>query len=233
MKTRLLAAALAAILAAPALAASPIDLTFASAPSPQYWTASTMGTGPKGEIQLGSFDMTFPATSVDDPATGAFAATLTSSCKLQGDFDVVAGYKLIKWPYSNGVRVGIVLGGSWAFGAVERTSFGPPANDHPWFTAREVYLTHMGDGVVIDTNGTTDTAGTLRLVRIGNELTGYFAAKNGSWQVIHSGYVATEDLSLALQGWSHNYTFTPGAAAAVKASFTRFEVVSGAVVCPN
>ena len=48
MKTRLLAAALAAILAAPALAASPIDLTFASPPSPQYWTASTMGTGPKG-----------------------------------------------------------------------------------------------------------------------------------------------------------------------------------------
>ncbi len=221
MKIRFLAALCAASAAvSPALAASPLDLSFESAPAPQLWTPFVEGNGPAYAFVNGRLELSMPASA----SGSTFATGLRSECQLSGDFDIALEYLLLDWPLSNGVRSGIVVGGSWTSGAVERTSFGS-SSDYPGYP-REVYLTHMGDGV----NGiveTPDFAGTLRLQRSGTTLTGYRSSAEG-WVEIHTGGVGTEDVAIALQAWSHDYAFVQQAA---RLAFTAFEVRSGRVVC--
>jgi len=207
-----------------AAAASPLDLDFATAPSARLWTPRVEGSGPSLALVNGRLELAFPADASNDPATGAFAAGYDSRCRLRGDFDVTLEYLLLDWPISNGIRNGIVVGGTWSSGAVERTSFGTDA-DYPG-TPREVYLTHMADGVngIVETG---DMAGTLRLVRSGTTLTGLRATPEG-WAEIHAGAVAHDDLSVTLQSWSHDYAFTDRAA---RLAFTGFRVRAGAVIC--
>lgn len=120
---------------------------------------------------------------------------MRSNCKLRGDFDVQVDYALLAWPFANGVRVGLSAADLGSPGAVERTSFSTYTNfDFPG-EPREVYLTHLSDGV----NGITETgdvAGKLRLVRTGNQLTGY-AFTSGEWVPIHTAATSTADTAIA------------------------------------
>jgi len=162
---------------------------------------------------------------LNDPQAQGFGGGLKSTCLLGGDFDAQIDFKLVLWPQSSGVRVGLVISDA-PTPAVERVGWGPA---EALSLPREVYLTHFADSVQGIT-ATTDLKGTLRMVRTGSLLNGYYLGANG-WVLIHTGpTVNTGDAHFGFSAWSHNALF---GGQEVKVAFNNFVVNSGQILCPS
>jgi hypothetical protein len=179
------------------------------------------GSGPQIAEANQELEISIPGTS----AGGDFGCKLASIFLLRGDFDVQVDFRLLTWPFGNGVRMalGIDREGLLPHPGVERISFG--RDDYPGWP-REVYLTDFPDGV----NGITatgDLTGTLRLVRSGDTQTGYYYS-SGAWAAIHTGPAPTSDVAVNVAAFSA-YQFMGWD---VFAAFDDFVVNSGELVCP-
>lgn len=110
--------------------------------------------------------------------------------------------------------------------AVERVGWGPT---EALSLPREVYLTHFEDSVQGIT-GTNDLNGTLRMVRTGAILTGYYRSST-SWIMIHTGPTQDNagDVHFGFSAWSGNPVF---AGQTTKVGFSNFTVSSGQLLCP-
>jgi hypothetical protein len=184
---------------------------------PLLWTTSVYGTGPQIAEVNQELELAIPGESsgVD------FGAKLTSNFLFRGDFDVQVDFRLLTWPFGNGVRT--ALGIDWGFlypPGVERISFGQ--FDYPG-EPRESYLTDL-DGNVCGITATSDGMGSLRLVRVGNTQTGYY--NSGGWVVICAGPAPTHDVRLQVSAFSA-YQFMGWD---VLAAFDNFVVNSGELV---
>ena len=187
--------------------------------NPTLWRVDLFGSGPQIAEANQQLQTTIPDTSSGDP----FSVNLVSKFRLRGDFDVQVDYRLLGWPFSNGVRVGLGINESYG---VERTSFGSPLDG--WGREpREVYVTDFLDGPQ-GVTGTGDVTGTLRLVRTGATLTGYYYSP-GQWVAIHVGPGPTADVALNVSSWSHDYAFMDWD---VTAAFDNLTVNSGELVWP-
>lgn len=129
-------------------------------------------------------------------ATGSvFGRTLTTVCKIVGDFDVQVDYQVLDWPANNGVRaaIGVHL-------TTERVSFAAGE-----FNGKESYAAdHVGSISVVET---TDTAGTLRLTRVGDVWSSWYK-EGGNWVLLkESTQSFTDAVSIKLGVWSDNTTF--------------------------
>jgi len=187
--------------------------------NPDLWTVDLFGSGPQlveanQQLQIG-----FPRTS----SGTAFGGGLVSNFLLRGDFDVQVDYRLLTWPFSNGVRLALAIEEEYG---VERTSFGSQS-DYPHLP-REVYLTHFLDGATGFT-ATADVTGTLRLVRAGATETGYYCS-SGDWVLIHTGPGPTRDVAIQVHAWSHDYAFMDRD---VLAAWDNLVVKSGELVWPG
>ncbi len=160
-----------------------------------------------------------------DAQGGFIGSGYLSNCVLRGNFDMQVDFHLLQFPFQNGVRVGLAARGARVG---ERTSFGSSLD----FAAfpREVYLTDAADGVR-GIRGTTHASGTLRLVRSGSVITGYFWDPIGAqWVAVHSSPSTTADVAPLLQVWSHDYAFMDMHA---HVAFDNFRISSGTLICPN
>jgi hypothetical protein len=164
--------------------------------NPVVWTVELFGVGPQLAEANQQLQIEFPSAS----SGVAFGGGLVSNFLLRGDFDVQVDYRLLTWPFSNGVRLALAIEGEYG---VERTSFGSQS-DYPGLP-REVYLTHFLDGATGFT-ATSDVTGTLRLVRTGATETGYYY-NSGDWIPIHTGPGPTQDVAIQIHAWSHDYAF--------------------------
>jgi hypothetical protein len=160
------------------------------------WTVDLFGSGPLLAEVNQQLQIEFPGSS----SGVAFGGGLVSNFLLRGDFDVQVDYRLLTWPFSNGVRLALATEDEYG---VERTSFGSQA-DYPHLP-REVYLTHFLDGAT-GFAATSDVTGTLRLVRIGATESGYYYS-SGDWVLIHTGPGPTADVAIQVHAWSHDYAF--------------------------
>ena len=185
------------------------------------WTRSTVGTGPSIAEVNNRLEIQFPPNSTEDPAQHVFWAGYSSMCQLRGDFDLQVDYRLLVWPFANGVRVALATG----LGTTLRTSLGSSA-DFPG-QPRETYITDFGGGV-ISIVPASDVVGMLRQVRIGNTVTGYYYS-GGGWVAIGSAQASTADVSFELAAWSHGYAFT---GTAVQVAFDNVTLNSGTLACP-
>lgn len=163
---------------------------------PTVWIVEQFGSGPQLAETNQRLEILFPAAS----SGIAFGASLVSRFLLRGDFDVQADFHLVKWPFSNGVRLALATEGEYG---MERTSFGSQLDYPSW--PREVYLTDFPDGVH-NITATGDMAGALRLVRTGATQTGYCYG-SGQWVAIHTGPATTGDVAIQVHAWSHDYAF--------------------------
>ena len=189
------------------------------------WNTQIVGTGPFVTATNQSVIITLPANSLNDPQNPVFSGGLGSRCLLGGDFDAQVDFKLLLWPPDSGVRVGIVVTDA-PIPAVERTAFGPT---EALTLPREVYLTHFVDGVQGIT-ATNDLNGTLRIVRSGSLLSGYYHSANG-WILIHTGpSPASGPVHFGFRAWSHNMIFGLHDA---KVGFNNFTASSGQLSCPR
>ena len=141
------------------------------------WNTRVYGSGPSISEVDQRFEITFPSNSADGSG-GFFSGEYASKCRLNGDFDVQVDYDLLDWPASNGVRVGL-----GTIGFTERVSFG--SRDYP-LSPRESYLVHFD--AVRGITATSHQSGTLRNVRNGNTLTGYYF-NSGAWVPISSATI--------------------------------------------
>lgn len=163
--------------------------------NPALWTVGTWGSGPQLYEADQQLEIDFPGSS----SGGDFGCKLASIFQLRGDFDVQVDFRLITWPFGNGVRMGFGIdeNGIPVHPGVERTSFGQ--DDYPW-EPREVYTVDFPDGVHGIT-GTSDMTGSLRLVRSGATQTGYYYG-SGGWVVIGTGPAPTVDVGIKVAAWS-------------------------------
>lgn len=162
---------------------------------PALWTVATWGSGPQLSEANQQIEIDFPGSSSGTD----FGCKLASIFQLRGDFDVQVDFRLITWPFGNGVRMGFGIdeGGVPYHAGVERTSFGQ--DDYPW-EPREVYTVDFPDGVHGIT-GTSDMTGSLRLVRSGATQTGYYHGSSG-WVLIGTGPAPTQDVVIKVAAWS-------------------------------
>jgi hypothetical protein len=185
---------------------------------PALWTAVVYGTGPSIAAVNQQLEATIPGSSSGQD----FGVKLRTEFFLRGDFDVQVDFRLLQWPYGNGVRLAFGIDSGYLFPpGVERISFGQ--FDYPG-APRESYITDL-DGSVCGFVETTDLEGALRLVRIGTTQTGYYR-QGGSWVVICSGPAPAGDVSLQLSAFSA-YQFMGWD---VRAAFDNFVVNSGELV---
>ncbi len=181
------------------------------------WSYATGGAGVSGEEIDGVFQITFEPDANGD----SFSASLTTTCELTGDYDIQVDYVLIEWPSFSGVRVGLASDD----GNMERVGRGEGECTDPC----EQYLTHFDDGVQ-GIVGTTDEAGTLRLVRSGTIVSGYYSDGAGGWTLVHSYDTGSDaPVSPRIASWSHDSTFGDET---VVIAFDDFLVNAGTVVCP-
>jgi len=182
-----------------------------------FWAVYVFGTGPQIAETTGRLETTLPANSQDDPQMGMFGTRYQSVCTLRGDFDLQAEFTLLDWPPANGVRVGLLAGG---FGATRLSWFGSD-----W------YLSGEGPVGPEDLIATTDLVGKLRIVRVGATITGYyFNAESRVWVALNSQSTSTDDVTVRLGAWSHNYLFGHQTA---RAAFDNFVISQGELVCPG
>lgn len=184
-----------------------------------FWTPAVFGSGPSIAETNQRLEIRHPADAAGDP----FGAEAVSVCQLAGDFDIQVDYLLTAWPSANGIRVGLVVNPSDS--KVVRVSFasGDGIPGYP----NEVYLTHFADGVR-GVTGTGDASGTLRLVRLGGLLTGYYLGAEG-WVTLHTGPVTGDDVRVALRSWGHSQVFKH---VEVRVAFDNFRIHRGEVICP-
>jgi hypothetical protein len=157
-----------------------------------------------------------------------FFAGFDSVPWLEGDFDIELDYTTPTWPVNSGVRLGLEVNARNGTGGaiIERVGYGAEEGTE---TEREVYLTHDPDGVhgpVI----TTDRSGTLRFVRVGGLLSGYFrSTRTGPWVLVHAGAVPNTDMQVRFRVWSHEVIYCKKP---VVVAFNEFRVMNGKVVRP-
>lgn len=173
--------------------------------------------GPVAAESDGMLEIILPAESSGDD----FSAGYQSTCKLRGDYDIQVDYNLIEFPPQNGVRIGLCAEG----GGVER----PSMSNHDSWPTGEHYSTDFSGAVSL--LPTSDRMGKLRLVRIGNMITGYyFKSDTSTWQTIGSGSANTGDTFFTLGAWSHDYAFDNHK---VTIGFDNMIINNGELVCLN
>jgi hypothetical protein len=153
----------------------------------RFWQVFQNGTGATNMEQSGQLVTTLAADSVEGGQYNEIETHWGTQCRLAGDFDVQADYRLLEWPGTNGVQAALA-------------SFAGPSNIG-FMALREsqVWGEQYGSWIPQDyvSAATGDTAGTLRLQRQGDTAqTSYW--NGSSWVVIASGPTITDPASITL-----------------------------------
>jgi uncharacterized repeat protein (TIGR01451 family) len=145
---------------------------------------------------------------------------LRSRCSLEGDFDVQVDFAILDWPPGNlyVLRLGA-------------HDLGPETGIVRVSTPSDSVYALLLDpsGVPAFSASTTDQSGSLRLVRSGSTLSGYYR-QGDAWVLLGSGATSENPDSARLNIDSSSET--PGAPPG-RIAFDNFKVNAGNVVCPS
>lgn len=154
-------------------------------------------------------EFTVPQNSVPAPSNSLTASlSCRSLFQLRGDFDVQVDYALFNGSHfdNGGIGLATLDGGVWRYNSD---------------TGSDVY------GFAFETP-TTDTTGTLRLVRLGNTATAYYYSA-GNWVSLGSSSYTTSDVNMVLA--YHNYA-DKQIGSPVYLALDNFTVNEGQVIYP-
>ena len=179
--------------------------------NPSLWSFFAAGGPSVVEVNQRA-EVSIPAASAGDP----FYAGYLSSFQLRGNFDIQIDYALLVWPGASGIRTGFEVLCGGLLRSVQHSNEGG---------ASDYYLVDYGSGATGRVT-TSDSSGSLRLVRSGAILSGYYWHAGG-WVSLYAGSVGTDDARVAFAGWSHDYVFRDKTA---KVAFDNFAVNQGEVV---
>ena len=198
-----------------------------NAANPNLWEIVAIGTGPTVAETNQQLEVTIPASAV------GFFFGYKSRCLLRGDFDYQVDYRLLAWPATSGVRMGLWFGNiadrHWA--NVHRVSLAPfEFGSDPRDSDTGTHFIGVGQNDLYTRIATTETGGRLRLKRVNGVFTSYrWNAAEGQWQVLITGGSVTIDGSIGILAWSDNTAFQDKN---VKVAFDNFVLTQGQTVCP-
>ncbi len=163
------------------------------------WIRWVAGSGVQLAPRDQGFDVAYAANAQPSPGNdSAMSGSFISTFALRGDFTIEVDYALTTWPASSGVRLG--LGLCWPSIGMIREGQGP--------YTQEQYTFGAGPYVHVQTG---DQHGTLRLVRKGGTLLGYYRSlADGSWVLAGSRTgdpVFTNDFQVSISSWTDGPTF--------------------------
>jgi hypothetical protein len=185
----------AVLLCAPLVHGSLFDSFDDDVTDPNLWTVDVRGVGPTIAERNGQVEMFFPAWSNNGADIG-FSASYISKEIFTGDFDLQVDFDCSDWPAGNGVRLGLSIA-PWFVTARVSNVYG--------LDRQEAYvLGHYGGLTVL---GTSDLSGSLRMVRKGAVLTGYYWDQQRGWTVIGSGTGPSGYVYFAFSAWSSDAHF--------------------------
>jgi len=185
---------------------------------PYVWSVEIYGSGAQIAEQNQQLEFFMPSFASGEE----FGTRLLSDFQLRGDFDIRVDFRLLEWQSFNGMRIAIGLTHSlFDDYGVERSSLSSREG-----AGVEVYVADFGPFVLVPTS---DSTGTLRLVRTGATQTAYYHS-DGTWVPILSDDAPPGDAFIQLHGWSHDYAFEDHD---VRAAFDNFTVMSGEVIWPT
>jgi dipeptidyl aminopeptidase/acylaminoacyl peptidase len=175
------------------------------------------GSGTSTSDEGGQIVETVAANAADGGSPGDLNAGWGTLCKLTGDYDVQADYKLVEWPATNGVTARISDGES---------ALGPQAYRESQ-TFGENYAAFTGESVTAVP--TLDAAGALRVQREGSTAISSYLSGT-SWVPISSGPTSLEPAIIDLDASSLGSRF---AHQEVKVAWDNLRINSGALSCPE
>jgi hypothetical protein len=185
--------------------------SFDDGANPVFWSPSFGSDGTAAQAYGGKLVLTASADARQPGGRDPIAAGLTSRCTVGGNYDIRVDYRLLSWPEANGVHVRL---GAETDGYVERRN-----------TQGEAYFAYLPP------NGqepsTTDSVGTLRLVRRGGVVLAY-VGHNGAWRFLGDSGSTARDTAVQVSIWSNDAEF---AHQYVQVAFDNFQVVRGQVSC--
>jgi dipeptidyl aminopeptidase/acylaminoacyl peptidase len=176
-----------------------------------------IGSGTATSVENGQLVETVAANAMEAGSPAGLDAGWGTQCKLVGDYDVQADYKLLEWPVANGVGARLSDGES-ALG---------PQDVRESQTFGENYSAFIGQTVTA--MPTLDAAGTLRVQREGGTAISSYLGGSG-WVAIASGATLTEPAIIDLDAFSLGGRF---AHQEVKVSWDNLRINSGTMSCPT
>ena len=198
------------------------------------WRVWIDGSGPTIDEENGRLEVKLPADSAPSP-DNSFGAFYEGVCQFQqGDFDMQVDFQYLEAPALSGARVGILVSdrpnppGITSPGTVSvvRASRGQGE-----ITGRpnDVYSEFDGSSGMINDTATTDQSGTVRLVRTGNALVGYYLS-SGNWVALGAGFPAPASIvNFSIGAWSNANGFR---GQQTRVALSNFVINQGALICP-
>jgi DNA-binding SARP family transcriptional activator len=187
----------------------------------KVWDYEAVGNGPTANADGDGTVLTIPAHATPTDPSGALRARITTYCGLAGEFDIQVDYRLLTWPTASGVGIGMYA--AWADVMRESTA----AGDYYVGAHR---IVDPPDGPPRARAHTTDTHGTLRIVRAANRMIVYDRS-SGGWRQLYTFPNPTPaavsvyiELYTTARRFSHRQ---------VEVRLTDFRVNSGFLNCSN
>jgi dipeptidyl aminopeptidase/acylaminoacyl peptidase len=185
----------------------------------RFWQVITNGTGATNTEQNGQLVTTVAANSAEGGPYNEFETHWGTLCRLSGDYDVQADYRMLEWPAANGVQAALS-----AFAGPSNIGFMAIRESQVW---GEQYSSWIPQDFV--SAATADPAGTLRLQRQGNTAqTSYW--NGSSWVVLASGPTITDPATITLGAGSNTERFIHQE---VKIAWDNFRINAGTISCPT
>ena len=176
-----------------------------------------IGTGTTTTVQDGQLVETVAANATEGGFPAGLNAGWGTLCKVVGDYDVQADYKLLEWPAANGITTRLSDGES---------SLGPQVFRESQ-TSGEQYAAFIGQSVTV--MSTLDTVGTLRVQRQGSTAISSYLSGSG-WVPIASGPTTLEPAIIDLDASSLGNNFGHQE---VKVAWDNLRVNAGTLSCPD
>jgi Tol biopolymer transport system component len=183
----------------------------------RFWYVVQFGTGATNTEQNGLLVTTLAADSVQGGQYDQIETHWGTQCRLVGDFDVQADYRLVEWPAQNGVQAALS-----SFAGPDNISFMAIRESQAW---GEQYSSWIPQN--FSSTPTVDQSGTLRLQREGD--TAVTSFWNGSTFIpIASGPTSTEPATITLGAASALNRFVHRE---VKVAWDNLRINSGTIDC--
>ncbi len=178
------------------------------------WVNAHYG-GPTATEQNGRVEFVIPADSQGapnpfDPAItplSQFGTSYTTIDTYAGNFDVSVDYSFLVWPENNGVRFSLGIGTVSQNAAIQMVSFS--SNDSASWSGSTGNHILMGSNTtgIEGLSAVSAQAGSLRLIRVGNSVYGYYLGQDNQWVQIAVIAAPSGEVKIGFGIFSENGVF--------------------------
>jgi hypothetical protein len=180
----------------------------------RFWSTGGNSTGVSTGVSDGELVIDVPPDAKPLPGQDYISTGVTSRCTLRGNFDVQADYRLKLWDQANGVNVNFSVGDRTLFRHNDPTTGESLASYFPPFPGKQI--------------SDPQDAESLRLVRTGDTVYGYYRNLDGDWTLLDSAPITTDPVNAALSIYTNR---SPESAPEVSVMFDNFRVTRGVIEC--